>query len=156
MSKECISFSDFGGKWFECKIKYTKIDNKTGKDKTVTEPYLVNAVTWGEAEERIFKEAETLGIRECEIKIITPRKYEEIHAYEADGYWFKCKITFLDTDETSGKEVKTNSEILINAENTKQADERIKECLKNILVPFAIRKIEETAIIDIFPYEPKD
>lgn len=138
--------------WFECKVKYEKIDELSGKEKTVTEPYLVDAVSFTEAEERIHKQAEQFVSGEFAVTNINRTKIEEIHPYEADGYWYKCKVVFLDIDETSGKEKKTGAEMLLNAENMPQACERMTEQLETVIVPYRIASITETKIEDIFPY----
>ena len=41
--------------WFECKVSYEKI-MEDGKQKKVTEPYLVDALSFTEAEARIIEE----------------------------------------------------------------------------------------------------
>lgn len=138
--------------WFECKVKYDKIDERSGKEKTVTEPYLVDAVSFTEAEERIHRQVEEFISGEFAVSNINRTKIEEIHAYEADGWWYKCKVAFVDADEKSGKEKKTLSEILVNADNMIQACERLTECLKTVIVPYTVKMIQETALVDIFPY----
>lgn len=145
--------------WFECKVKYTKIDERSGKEKTVTEPYLVDAVSFTEAEERIYKQMEDLISGEFSVSNINRTKIEEIHAYEADGWWYKCKVVFIDAEDKGGKEKKSMSEMLVNANNMMEACERLKESLKSILVPYQIKMMQETTLIDIFPYfedEDKD
>lgn len=140
------------GTWFECKIKYNKIDEHTGKDKTVTEPYLVDAMSFTEAEERICKQMESEISGEFTITSLSKTKIEEIYAFESDGIWFKCKVAFIDVDEKSGKEKKNVVEWLLNAEDFNQACERLKESLKDIICPWTIKLVQETAIIDVYPY----
>lgn len=41
--------------WFECKIRYEKV-MENGMNKKVTEPYLVDALSFTEAEARIIEE----------------------------------------------------------------------------------------------------
>ena len=41
--------------WFECKVKYDKM-MENGMQKKVTEPYMVDALSFTEAEARIIKE----------------------------------------------------------------------------------------------------
>ncbi|MBK8808266.1 MAG: DUF4494 domain-containing protein [Bacteroidales bacterium] len=138
--------------WFECKVKYDKIDELSGKEKSVTEPYLVDALSFTEAEVRITRQAEQFVSGEFALTNINRTKIEEIHPYEADGYWFKCKIVFLDIDENSGKEKKSIAEMLVNAENMIQACERLAEQLKSVIVPYRITSMLETKIVDVFPY----
>ena len=41
--------------WYECKVKYRKTD-EIGNQKVTTEPYLVDAISYTEAESRINEE----------------------------------------------------------------------------------------------------
>ena len=138
--------------WFDCKVKHEKIEELTGKEKTVTESYLVDAVSFTEAEERITRQAEQFVSGDFSVSNISRTKIEEIHPYEEEGYWYKCKVAFLDIDESSGKEKKSVADMLINAESMAQACERMTEKLSTVLVPYRISNITETKIVDIFPY----
>ena len=143
--------------WYECRVNYTKIDEKSGKDKTVTEPYLFDTVSFTDAETKASKEFTSLITGEFDINAIKRTKIEEIHGYDGDGLWFKNIVYFIDVDEQSGKEKKTRSEILINADSINQSEERLKEVLKGVIVPFEQYSISQTKIIDVFPYqESKD
>ena len=45
--------------WFECTAKYIKMD-ESGREKKVSETYLLDAVSFTEAESRIYKELQTM------------------------------------------------------------------------------------------------
>lgn len=138
--------------WFEGKVKYSKIDERSDKDVTSIEIYLVDAVSFTECESRLTEQMKEIVSGDFSIVAEKITKIEEIHAYEADGIWYKCKIAFIDADEKSGKEKQTVSEILINADSMKQARDRTEEVLKGVIIPYTIKGINETKIIDIFPY----
>jgi hypothetical protein len=63
--------------WYECKIKYRKTD-ETGGQKT-TEPYLVDALSYTEAESRINEEMSAYISEEFKITNIKVANYAEIH-----------------------------------------------------------------------------
>lgn len=142
------------GHWFECKVKYEKIDQSSGKTKKVTEPYLIDAVTFSEAEERIYKSLEEMISGEFVIKSIAKANISDVFEYEAGELWFKCKVSYVGVDEESGKEKKVNSYILVTADDAREAYDRIIECLNDMIVPFEVPDVTESSIIDIFPYDP--
>ncbi len=93
--------------WYECKVKYRKTDD-TGKQKITTEPYLVDALSFTEAETRINEEMAAYISEEFKITNIKVANYAEIHPFENTDRWFKSKVTLMAYDEESGKERKTN------------------------------------------------
>ena len=70
--------------------------------------------------------------------------------------WFKVKALFITDDEKTGKQKKTPSLMLVNADTPKQAYERVEQSLKTALDPFEITDVNITKIIDIFPYTEEE
>jgi hypothetical protein len=138
--------------WFECKIRYTKIDEKTGKEKKVTEPYLVDAISFTEAETRIFKEMEACISGDFTVVSIRRSNYSDIVTTDGGEKWYKGKVTFMTIDESVGKEKKVSINMLVLSISINDADAKIKESLKGMTVDFESVSISETPIIDIFPY----
>lgn len=58
-------------KWFECKVRYDKTQ-ENGTIKKVTEPYLVDALSFTEAEARIIEELTPYISGEFEVAGIKP------------------------------------------------------------------------------------
>ncbi len=142
--------------WFECKVKYEKIDQNSGKTKKVTEPYLIDAVTFSEAEERIYKSLEEMISGEFVVKSIAKSNISDVFEYEAGELWFKCKVSYVDVDEESGKEKKVNNYMLVTADDAREAYDRIQESLKEMVIPFEIPSVVASPIVDIFPYDPNN
>ncbi len=140
--------------WFECKARFEKIDQNTGKTKKVTEAYLIDAVTFSEAEERIYKSLEEIISGEFNVKSIAKSNISDVFNYEAGELWFKCKVSYVDIDEESGKEKKVNNYMLVTADDAKEAYDRIQESLKEMVVPFEIPSVTASPIVDVFPYDP--
>ncbi|MEN9444891.1 MAG: hypothetical protein RIS47_1782 [Bacteroidota bacterium] len=138
--------------WFECKVRYEKIDQKSGKNKKVTEPYLIDAITFSEAEERIYKTLEEMISGEFLVKSISKSNITEVYPYEDGDRWFKCKLSYIDVDPESGKEKKVNNYMLITADNARTAYDRAQESLKEMIIPFELPSIVESPIIDVIPY----
>ena len=84
--------------WFECKIKYTKVDPASGKEKTVKEPYLVDAVTFSEAESRMHEIMEPYHGSEFMVTGLRKVNYSYIFNYEVSEQWYKAKVFFIDVD----------------------------------------------------------
>jgi hypothetical protein len=137
--------------WYECKVKYRKT-NDAGIQKVVTEPYLVDALSYTEAEKRINEEMSAYISEEFKITSIKTANFSEIHPFENCDRWFKSKIALVAYDEESGKERKTNIYILLQANDIKEAYDNTIEVMKNTMGDYTIPMISESPIIDVFPY----
>jgi len=137
--------------WYECKIKYRKTDDK-GVQKMVSELYLVDAMTYTEAEARISDEMSAYVSEEFKITTIKTANFSEIHPFENSDRWFKSKVSLLAFDEESGKERKTNLYILVQANDVKEAFDNTTEVMKTTLGEYTIPAISESPIMDVFPY----
>ncbi|WP_439184258.1 DUF4494 domain-containing protein [Carboxylicivirga taeanensis] len=137
---------------FECKVKYEKIDEQSGKEKKVSETYLIDAVSFTEAESRIYKEMESMIRGEFMVTNIRKANYTEIFENEDGDIWYKSKISFASVDEKSGKEKKVSNQILVLASNVKDAYDKIHQGMGGLTVDFDINAIAESPILDFFPY----
>ena len=140
--------------WYECKVKYRKIDEASGAQKVTTEPYLVDAISYTEAEARITEEMASYISDSEEIKItnIKVANYAEIHPFENSDRWFKSKVSLVAFDEESGKERKTNMYLLVQANDVKEAFENTVGIMKDTMGEYTIPAISESPIMDVFPY----
>ncbi|WP_031429020.1 DUF4494 domain-containing protein [Flavimarina sp. Hel_I_48] len=140
--------------WYECKVKYRKLDEASGTQKVKTEPFLVDAISYTEAESRITEEM-TAYLKEGEEIYITNIKianYAEIHPFENADRWFKAKVALIALDENSGKERKTNIYLLVQANDVKEAYENTETMMKDTMGEYSIPAISESPIMDVFPY----
>ena len=114
--------------WFECKVRYEKtLEN--GLVKKVTEPYLVDALSFTEAEKRFIEEIEPFMSGDFQVTDIKRAKYAEL--FEADeeaaDRWFKAKVAFITLDEKSGAEKRSNQNMLIQAADLRDAVKRLDQ-----------------------------
>ena len=137
--------------WYECKIKYRKTDD-TGLQKVATEPYLVDALSYTEAESRINEEMSAYISEEFKITNIKVANFAEIHPFENTDRWFKSKVSLVAYDEESGKERKTNIYLLVQANDVKEAYDNTIHAMKNTMGDYSIPAISESPIMDVFPY----
>ncbi len=137
--------------WFTVKVKYTKqMDN--GALKRVSEPYLLAAMTFTDAEARIYEELGSVIRGEFNVVGISRTELNDIFAYDDADIWYKCRVRYENFDADSEKGKKVTQNFLVSANNVKEAYERIQESLKSLMVDFEIPSIVASPIVDIFPY----
>jgi hypothetical protein len=137
--------------WFECKVRYVKVD-ENGKEKKTTEPYLVDAVSFSDAESRMNYLMEQYIHGEFSIRDIKQTPFTDVVNSDDAQLWFKCKVTYSDVDEKTEKVKQVTNWVLIAANDVPDAHERVQEAFKDMLVQFEIPSIQESPIVDVFPY----
>ena len=140
--------------WFECKVRYEKtLEN--GLVKKVTEPYLVDALSFTEAERRFIEEIEPFMSGEFQVTDIKRAKYAELFETDEDAAdrWFKAKVAFITLDEKSGAEKKSNQNMLIQASDLRDAVKRLDKGMEGTMADYEIAYIAETPIMDVFHYK---
>lgn len=135
--------------WFECVIKYDKTQ-ENGMEKKVSESYLVDALSFTEAEARIIEEMTPFISGEFLVSGIKRSNISELFYNEVGDKWFKCKVNFITLDEKSGSEKRTASYMLVYASTVDEADKNLKEEMKGTLADYEIESIKETKIMDVF------
>ena len=140
--------------WFECKVRYEKtLEN--GLVKKVTEPYLVDALSFTEAERRFIEEIEPFMSGEFQVTDIKRAKYAELFETDEDAAdrWFKAKVAFITLDEKSGAEKKSNQNMLIQASDLRDAVKRLDKGMEGTMADYEIASIAEPPIMDVFHYK---
>jgi len=140
--------------WFECKVRY----EKTGEDglpKKVTEPYLVDALSFTEAETRIMKEIQPFVSGEFTVSNIRRARIAELFDNPSGDRWYRSKVNFVTLDEEKAIEKKTAVTMMVQAANLKDALTLLLERLSTTLSDWEVVAIAETAIMDVYPYVPQ-
>jgi hypothetical protein len=140
--------------WFECTAKYAKM-GEDGREKKVSETYLLDAVSFTEAETRIYKELVSMVSGEFTVTRISKTKLAEIIPSEMGDRWYKAKVTFITFDEENGKEKRVSQFVLVFSDNVKSAYDQVIEAMKGMMADFEIGGITESPIVDVFPYVPE-
>ena len=140
--------------WYECKIKYARAGDDD-KIKTFHQSYLFDALTFTEAEARANEKMAEYISTEFKITNIKLANFSEILPSEqADSTaWFKCKLHFLYLDEQKGTEKKQTEYILAQANNVKDAYEKLHAYFSENAQDFEITAVAESPILDVFPYQ---
>ena len=139
--------------WFECKVRYEKVQ-EDGLQKKVTEQYVVDALSFSEAEQRIMEEMSSYVSGEFEITDVRKAPYKEVFfddAAESDRY-FKAKLQFITIDERTEKEKRSNVTYLVQAATFDGAVKNINEVMGSTMIDYEKSNIAETKIIDVFEY----
>ena len=143
--------------WFEVKFQYEKT-NEDGMQKKVTEPYVIDALSFSEAEDGITKEMSVFASGETEVKAITRAPYKEIFfddREQADKF-YKTKLDFITIDERTEKEKKSTVTYLVQAYSLDGAKKNIMEVMDGTMIDYVIQSIAETKIMDVFEHKPTD
>ena len=120
--------------WFECKIRYEKV-MENGMQKKVTEPYLVDALSFTEAEARIIEEMTPFISGEFTVSDIKRANYSELFPSDEESAdrWFKCKLIFITLDEKAVLKKKTSTQVLVQAADLRDAVKKLDEGMKGTM-----------------------
>ena len=143
--------------WFETKVRYDKMQ-ENGVVKKVNEPYLVDALTFTEAEARIIEEITPYISGEFSISAVKKTKVSEIFFDESDyaDKYYMVKYNIITLDERSGSEKKVAVFALVQAIDFDAALVNFRENMKGTLADFEIVSIAETQVMDVFPLKLGD
>lgn len=137
--------------WFECKVKFEKTVEE-GKIISVNESYLVDALSFTEAEERIIEEMKPFISGEFSVANIKRVKISEMFLTENGDKWYRCKVNYITLDEERGVEKKTPVNMMVQAVDIRHALERLIEGMKGSMADYSVVVITETNIMDVFKY----
>ncbi len=143
--------------WFECKVAYDKT-MEDGLIKKVKETYLVDALSFTEAEKRFLEEIQPFMSGEFMVTDIKRAKVAELFESNDgnDDRWFKAKVAYITIDEKTGGEKRTNQNILVQASDLRVAVKNLDKNMAGTLGDYLIVSISETPIMDIFRYVPQE
>lgn len=150
-----LKSKNMNNEWFECKVKYERtLDD--GKVKKVTEPYLVDALSFTEAEKRVIEERTPYMMGEFQVSDIKRARLAELFEsdLESADKFYKAKLTFITLDEKTGAEKKSSHMVLVQAGDFESAVKRLKEGMKDSMSDYVISAMTETPILDIYHYKP--
>ena len=142
--------------WFESKVKYVKVSG-SGNEQQVTENFLLDAVSYTDAETRIIRKMHEM-VKGGEFTIVDIKKSRiaEVFPFESGEWWFKATINLVTIDDEAGKEKKMRTYYLVMADDINEALERLKESLSYLVIPYVTSSIAVSTIVDVFPYEPAE
>ena len=142
--------------WFECKIRYEKT-MEDGLQKKVTETYVVDALSFTEAEQRIMEEMSSYISGEFSVNDIKRAAYKEIFFSDEEmaDRWYKAKLQFITIDEKTEKEKRSNINYLVQAGSFNGAVKNIEEVMGGTAIDYVIASVAETTLMDVFEHIAK-
>ena len=142
--------------WFEAKVRYDKT-MENGDLKKVTETYVVDALSFGEAEKRILEKMGSYVSGEIDVCGLKIAPYKEVFFADSNmaDRWYIAKLAFITIDEKTDKEKKTRVCYLVNAGNINAAIKNIEEVMAGTMIDYDTLNVSETQILDVFEYKPK-
>lgn len=133
--------------WFESKVSFEQVD-ELGKNKKVSETYLINAQSWTEAESRTIENVSAL-VSDFIISDIKRSNVSELFKQGGGDLFFKAKVQFVSFDEVSGKEKRDNVYMLVQATDIDKAQEILKIEMKGTVSDWIIVEVKESRIVDV-------
>jgi hypothetical protein len=137
--------------WFECKVKLEKTAEE-GKIVKVNEAYLIDALTFTEAEERMIEEMKPFISGEFSVANIKRVKINEMFFHDDGDRWYRFKVNYITLDEEKGVEKKVPVAMMVQASEIGQALTRLHEGMKGSMADYEVVTIAETLIMDVFKY----
>lgn len=135
--------------WFECKVRYDKM-MENGVVKKVTEPYLVDALSFTEAESRIIEEQTPFISGNFSVSAVKRTKISEIFWDDSADKWYLVKVAFVTIDEKTAVEKKTSTLILTAGNDLKDAYDNFMAGMEGTMADFEIQSIAETPLMDVY------
>lgn len=138
--------------WFECKVKLEKtVDD--GKIVKVGESYLVDALSFTEAEERMVEEMKPFISGDFQIANIRRVKISELFFNENGDKWYRCKVNFVTFDEEKGVEKRSPVQMMVQSADFRGALDGLTEGMKGTMADWEVANITETTIMDVFRFD---
>lgn len=143
--------------WFECKVAYKKtLEN--GLQKAVTEPWIIEALSFTEAVKRTIETVRPFMSGEFKVTAVGRKKYSEVFFNDSDAadVWFHVKMLFVSLDKRTDTEKLTPCFALVQAEDIRAAIKYLDEQMRGTIQDYRIAEVKETAIEDVVPYEAEE
>lgn len=135
--------------WIKTSVRFDKT-MENGAIKRVTEPYLVDALSFTEAEARIIEEVTPFISGEFTVSAVKKSKVSEIFWDETGDRWYQVKSAFITINEKTGAEKRSTVVFMVQASDFKSAYDNFMQGMKGTVADFDIISITETAIMDVF------
>lgn len=131
---------------FEVKTKQDRVDEQ-GREKSFKEYYLVEAASFGDAEERI---TEQLSANNAPVQVLAI-KHANLQGLLLEYFdkKYDVKVVLVETTDT-GKESKQAQNMLISADDAEHAYKRASHYHDDGVLSYLITNIKESRIDDVF------
>lgn len=143
--------------WFEVGIRYQKTQ-EDGSEKSVTEKYAIDALSFTEGESAITEEMAAYISGEFKVKSMQEASYREVFFSDKDDddCWYKAKLQFFSFDDKSNKEKRSNVTYLVQAKSMHRAISNIDEVMGKTMIEYEIIGLSKTNVFDVFEHKTKE
>ncbi|MCL6748764.1 phage tail protein [Prevotella sp. TCVGH] len=140
--------------WFEVKLRYDKV-HEDGYEKKVTESYVVEALSFGEAEKTAIEFLGGYVSGEIQVVNINPMKFREVFFNEQESCdrYYKAILQFITIDEQTEREKHTQVYYLVQASSFDNCKDSIRTIMDGTMVDYQIASVSETKVIDVIEHE---
>lgn len=140
--------------WFEVKLRYDKV-HKDGYEKKVTESYVVEALSFGEAEKTAIEFLGGYVSGEIQVVNINPMKFREVFFNEQESCdrYYKAILQFITNDEQTEREKHIQVYYLVQASSFDNCKDSIRTIMDGTMVDYQIASVSETKVIDVIEHE---
>ena len=143
--------------WFEVGIRYQKTQ-EDGSEKSVTERYAIDALSFTEGESAITEEMASYICGEFKVRSMKEASYREVFFSDKDDddCFYKAKLQFISYDEKTNKEKRSNVTCLVQAKSMHRAISNIDEVMGKTLIDYEIIGLSKTNVYDVFEHKTKE
>lgn len=140
--------------WFEVKLRYDKV-HEDGYEKKVTESYVVEAFSFGEAEKKAKEFMASYVSGEIQVVNINPMKFHEVFFNEQESCdrYYKAVLQFITIDEKTEREKHTQVYYLVQASSFDNCKDTIRTIMDGTMIDYQIASVSETKVIDVIEHE---
>lgn len=140
--------------WFEVKMRYDKV-HEDGYERKVTESYVVEALSFGEAEKTAMEFLGSYVSGEIQVVNINPMKFQEVFFNEQESCdrYYKAILQFITIDEKTEREKHTQVYYLVQASSFDNCKDTIRTIMDGTMVDYQIASVSETKVIDVIEHE---
>lgn len=137
--------------YFLVKVSYESM-TPSGPMKKVRESYVIDAVSFTEAEARTIGELQPKIDRELVVDAMSKVSFSGIIRTGKER-WYKAKLNYITIDERSGKEKRKSTFMLVEADSVEEANKIIVGFMgKGISQEYEIDTIGDYKIEEVFDY----
>jgi len=135
--------------YFECRVSYDKT-LESGAIKQVTESYLVEAMSFTEAEARITEEMQPYMSGEFSVSAVNRRKYEDVLLDDDRDKLYHVKLMFITIDEKTAAEKRKPFYLLVQARDIADVLSQVEILMSDSVTNYDIVSVSESRILDVF------
>lgn len=140
--------------YFECRVSYDKT-LESGAIKQVAESYLVEAMSFTEAEARITQQMQPYMSGEFSVSAVNRRKYEDVLLNDDRDKLYHVKLMFITIDEKTATEKRKPSYLLVQARDIADVLSQVEILMSDSVTDYDIVSVNESRILDVFMYNNK-